>query len=371
MKKMTSLSCALLSSVMLFGLTACTGGEGQQEPQQSQAGQEQVSEMPSKSTLEFSVERLGDGPIIYPELSESIGENIQGPSLIKVPDWVSDPLGKYYLYFADHKGEYIRLAYADELTGPWTIYEEGSLKLSDTTFLQTPPELTPEQEAKLPEMAASLGYDPDSKFAHDLVEEATTPHIASPSVIIDEENQQIIMYCHGLKGVGDQVTRVATSQDGIQFEQTGEEDLGKPYMRVFSVNGELYGLAMPGQLYKAESLTSGFVPGQTLLNPNARHHDVLVVGDTLYIFWTQVGDAPEQIYVSTVDVSGDWEEWTASEPVSIMKPEMDWEGADAPVEPSIRSTAYGHVNQLRDPFIYEENGEYYLLYAAAVSTLVL
>ena len=31
--------------------------------------------------------------------------------------------------------------------------------------------------------------------------------------------------------------------------------------------------------------------------------------------------------------------------------------------PSVRSTAYGVVNQLRDPAIYEEAGETYLLYA--------
>ncbi len=31
--------------------------------------------------------------------------------------------------------------------------------------------------------------------------------------------------------------------------------------------------------------------------------------------------------------------------------------------PSVRSTAYGVVNQLRDPAIYEEAGETFLLYA--------
>jgi hypothetical protein len=40
-------------------------------------------------------------------------------------------------------------------------------------------------------------------------------------------------------------------------------------------------------------------------------------------------------------------------------------GADAPLKPSLRSTAYGYVNQLRDPAIYEENGRTFLLYAVA------
>ncbi|MEE2635684.1 MAG: hypothetical protein VYE68_00425, partial [Acidobacteriota bacterium] len=56
------------------------------------------------SALLVRVERLADAPIIRPDLHPSIGHNIQGPSVIKVPDWVNEPLGAYYLYFADHKG---------------------------------------------------------------------------------------------------------------------------------------------------------------------------------------------------------------------------------------------------------------------------
>ena len=49
--------------------------------------------------------------------------------------------------------------------------------------------------------------------------------------------------------------------------------------------------------------------------------------------------------------------WTGA---GMLRPEFDWEGADAPLEPSVRSTAYGQVNQLRDPAIYEENGRRHL-----------
>ena len=66
--------------------------------------------------------RLGDRPIIVPEMDTRMSGNIQGPSLIKVPEWIENPLGNYYLYFADHRGTYIRMAYADEVTGPWTVY---------------------------------------------------------------------------------------------------------------------------------------------------------------------------------------------------------------------------------------------------------
>ena len=74
--------------------------------------------------------RLLDRPIVTADLDTTIGVNIQGPSMIRVPDWIGSRLGEYYLYFADHKGSYIRLAYADHPAGPWTVHPPGSLHLA-------------------------------------------------------------------------------------------------------------------------------------------------------------------------------------------------------------------------------------------------
>jgi hypothetical protein len=83
------------------------------------------------------------------------------------------------------------------------------------------------------------------------------------------------------------------------------------------------------------------------------------------VFWSRVGDAPEVLMRSTIDLSQAWESWTESPPVEVLRPEHDWEGANAPIVPSIRSVAGGHVNQLRDPAIFEEDGRVWLLYAIA------
>ena len=58
------------------------------------------------------VERFIQNPIITPSLDPRMGQNINGPSLIRVPDWLPNRLGNYYLYFAHHQGQYIRLAYS-------------------------------------------------------------------------------------------------------------------------------------------------------------------------------------------------------------------------------------------------------------------
>ncbi len=308
------------------------------------------------------VERLLNAPIITPDLHPSIGVNIQGPSLIRVPEWVADPLGAYYLYFADHKGLYIRLAYADDLLGPWTIHAPGSLQIADSHFLTAPPEVAPDVAARLRASQERRGVP----MSHDGLFEATTPHIASPDVHVDDANRRIVMYFHGLDGVSTQVTRVATSLDGIHFEARAER-LGRTYMRVFGHDGYTYAMSMPGQFYRSRDPLGGFEAGPLLFNPDMRHAALLKRGDTLFVFWTQVGEAPEHIKLSTIDLSGDWMSWSQTSGVEVLRPEFDWEGADAPLEPSVRSTAYGHVNQLRDPAIFEDaaSGRVFLLYAVA------
>ncbi len=124
-----------------------------------------------------------------------------------------------------------------------------------------------------------------------------------------------------------------------------------------------YALTMPGTLSRSVDGLGGFEPGPTLFNPNMRHAAVLKRDGALWVFWSQVGDAPERILLSRIALDGDWMTWRDEPPVEVIRPDHPWEGASAPNVPSIRSTAYGLVNQLRDPAIYEEDGAVYLLYA--------
>lgn len=302
--------------------------------------------------------RLVDGPIIWPGLHPSIGVNIQGPSLIRVPEWVKRRLGTYYLYFADHKGTYIRLAYADELAGPWKVHPPGSLHLAGTGFLVTPPIVAPEELRRFEEQYRARGVT----ISHDILSEITTPHIASPDVHVDERTRSIVMYFHGLDGIGHQVSRVASSGDGVNFSARLTV-IGKSYMRIFRHDGMTYALTMPGILSRSANGMDGFEEGPTLFNPRMRHAAVLKRDNALWVFWSQVGDAPERILLSRIPLEGDWATWRESPPVEVMRPEHAWEGAAAPNLPSVRSTAYGLVNQLRDPAVYEEDGVLYLLYA--------
>jgi len=252
--------------------------------------------------------------IVAPSSHPSIGVNIQGPSAIRVPDWITGRLGDYYLYFSDHKGSYIRLAYADHPAGPWTVHPPGSLHLGQSRFLTEPPEVTPGQLAALEARYKARG----APLSHDLLSEITTPHIASPDVYVDPApgdptGRRIVMYFHGLDGVGTQVTRVATSRDGIDFISE-PQILGPSYMRIFRHAGMVYALAMPGIFSRSRDGFHDFETGPTLFNPRMRHAALLKRGNTLWVFWTQVGDAPERILLSRIDLAGDWSGWKARQP---------------------------------------------------------
>jgi hypothetical protein len=272
----------------------------------------------------MQIVRFPDNPIIRPNMDSRMGDNINGPSLMRVPDWLPNPFGRYYLYFAHHKGAYIRLAYADKLEGPWKTYEPGTLQ-------------------------------------HE--ESHSRSHIASPDVHVDETRREIRMYYHGCTESG-QMSFVATSKDGIHF--TARPDvLGSFYFRVFQWNGWHYALVMPGVICRSKDGLTEFEPGPTIFVPEMRHSAVKLDGTTLTVFHSNWGDCPERILMSTIELDGDWMQWKNTEPVTVLEPELDCEGADLPVETSVKGWAPNRVRQLRDPAVFRENGRDYLLYSVA------
>ncbi|MGG5808545.1 hypothetical protein [Falsiroseomonas sp. CW058] len=300
------------------------------------------------------------GPIVTPGMDARMGHNIQGPSLIRVPDWVPDPLGRYYLYFADHKGSYIRLAHADAVEGPWRVHPPGSLDLRDSLFLTAPPPRPAEaaQGDVLPGRAP-----PGTPGLPDPEEDASAPHIASPDVHVDDAGRRIVMYFHGLCAWNTQRTRVALSADGLRFRAMPEL-LGPSYFRVFRHGGASYALAMPGILFRSADGLTGFERGPVLFPDGLQRHTALLVRDgVLHVFWTRVTDAPESILHSTVRLDGDWRDWRAEGEAVLLRPEEEWEGGALPNAPSWRSSINLPVRQLRDPAVFEEDGRTWLLYA--------
>ena len=254
-------------------------------------------------------------------------KNINGASLIKVPDWVKNPLGKYYLYFASHTGKYIRLAYSDSLTKPFKVYDGEPLKLSDTNC---------------------------------------KTHIASPDVHIDDDNKKIIMYYHGDTN-NFQESFISYSDDGLEFNNN-PKPLGLFYFRVFRYKDKFYSVAKNKNedsiIYESDSWEGDFKPLFTIL-PNSRHTATLVKDDLLYIFYTTVGEAPESIYYCKIKLGDEWE---VLDNKKLTKPTFGFEGAGSDLIPSNFGSStlrWGEkkLNELRDPCIYLEGDKIFLLYS--------
>ncbi|WP_434222739.1 hypothetical protein ACOKW7_12410 [Limnospira platensis CENA597] len=157
------------------------------------------------------------------------------------------------------------------------------------------------------------------------------------------------------------------SKDGLHWA-VSPEVLGPFYMRVFQYDGWYYAIAknknIGGVILRSKDGVTPFERGVDFI-PNMRHAAVLLERHTLIVFYSRIGDAPESILMSYVDLTQDWTSWIPSEPILILKPEQDYEGVDLPIQPSQSGAAKGRVRQLRDPAIYEEHNQQYLLYSVA------
>ncbi len=260
-------------------------------------------------------------PIISPKMMKTGGDNINGPSLIKVPNWVENPLGKYYLYFGNHNGKYIRLAYSNNIEGPYKVYESGTLQLNQTTC---------------------------------------KTHIASPDVHI--QGNKILMYYHGDTDNG-QKTFLSYSTDGLNFK-TDNKVLGEFYFRVFEYNDKIYSIAKnkneDSVIYESDTYSGEFKKIFNIL-PNSRHTACMVNKNILSLFYTIIGESPESIYVCRINL----DTWEVIDAELLTKPTEEYEGSELPFSVSRpgSSTVYsgGAVRELRDPCVYTEGEDIYLL----------
>lgn len=279
--------------------------------------------------MSLTVARFSENPLLHGGMDPRIGTNLNGPSLIRVPEWVSDPLGRYYLYFAHHQGTFIRMAYADDVRGPWTVYRPGVLRLEQTSCER---------------------------------------HIASPDVHVLDERHRIVLYFHGVTPQG-QLSFRASSEDGLNFEAEPTA-LGPSYFRVFPHDGAWFAIARVsdlsggGILLRSPDGRDPFEPGPAVL-PRMRHAAVVKESATLRVFYSRVADCPERILVSSMSLEGDWRRWQASEAVEVLRPELPYEGGGRPLRPSVSGAVHEPVNELRDPAIHREAGRTFLLYSGA------
>ena len=148
---------------------------------------------------------------MFPSNRRSDGDNINGPSLIRVPNFISrgnrvNRDANYYLYFAHHNGEYIRMAWAENVTGPYRLYDAGA-SVGDRGVL--------DDNRNRIDLDNGVGIQDN--------------HIASPDVHVETSPNRIVMYFHAGgyrfegRNINSQRTFVNTSSRGAEFRRRDTE----------------------------------------------------------------------------------------------------------------------------------------------------
>jgi hypothetical protein len=211
-------------------------------------------------------------------------------------------------------------------------------------------------------------------------------HLASPEVFIDTAHRRIVLWSHGWFTNGErwpaepraaqqwanehgygQFSQASTSADGLHF--TAQPGITKEsYIRVFQYGGKYYGMARLGKLLRTDDPLSAFENGpdpfrDSMFANKVRHVAVTVRGSRLNVLFTVIGDAPERLYFSTIDLTPDWNAWRVTTPVEILRPEKDYECVALPIARSEVGDVEVPVRQIRDPALFEEQGRTYLIYS--------
>ena len=204
-----------------------------------------------------------------------IEDNIDGPSVIRIPDWipVSERVHEdavYYTYFAHHGGDNIRLAWSASITGPWNLFNAQGSNAPERAWGvngNNTGTLTP--GSGVLDLDLNDSFDELTPTDGSLV--GVNRHVASPDVMVDNANQRIVLYFHGPQ-MGDpnnQKTFVATSKYGLNFNPAtgqGPENRGfqgevgrglrevipgESYFRIFEVGGQTFAYSNNAELWQA------------------------------------------------------------------------------------------------------------------------
>ena len=194
-------------------------------------------------------ELINNGAVIA-NTDNSNNDDTAFPSVIRLPDWLppadrADPAANYYMYYGNHSGDHIKLKWASSIDGTWTNYDI---------------------DAGTVDGVLDVGGNDASRIDYD--------HISAPDVVVDDVNQQFVMYFHGERDSSAPAPLVherfvATSATGLNFNDpvTGNGEpghgpievtvltdeglsrdvwIGDDYMRVFQKNGRFYGVGKRG-----------------------------------------------------------------------------------------------------------------------------
>lgn len=353
---------------------------------------------------------------------EGAGVNYNGPSIVKIPSWVAtgdraDPSANYYLYYGHHDGQYIRMAWAASIEGPWTYYRATGDKTAARQRTST------DGRGVLDFGTLTTQYDMGNTIV--VPTYASGGHLSSPFIYLDNVNEQFVLLFHarttwtsttrpraGFVTVN-QHTMVATSSDGLNFHSVSQGGqvghglresaiLAPFYLNPFNIRGRWYGFENQGRLWQSPlsdpfnltPTTTGQSYHWTQVNsplfddfyfselalsdewtvgtnyyyePRHTFTRVLDGGDRLEIWYTAKAQIPERIIraeiITESDDPADW--WLRRVNAErYLPPATLWENIDKPWIEGQGGSNYNGNPECRDPIVFEDSdSSLYLVYS--------
>lgn len=263
-------------------------------------------------------------------------KTIMFPTVLDMSQYLSDPIDRFYMYYAPHHSEGIGLATAPHPEGPWKPYSGNPIITLD-------------------QFSGIRG------------------HISAAELLFQPEERRFLAYPHGSSKPG-QNTVAASSEDGVHFTPISQmpilssdpagtwETSGASYLRVFR-HGEsmIYGIfkseSQHGVVRSRDGIHWEHWPRNPLIEPVAeenefdriRHTAVMIVQGILHLFYSTYTNPDlscELIKLATWTLADDWEDWGELKRWGpVFEPAPPWE-----------------ENNVRDPFLLRYGEMVYMYY---------
>jgi len=188
----------------------------------------------------------------------------------------------------------------------------------------------------------------------------------SPSLVVDDTTETTYMYVHGhMCRSGTQPTVLFQSRDGVAWTATTNNHNWNSTTKIllndlFYMTAPIwykdayYALAETQEnsigsavLLKSSSLEGPFLKHK-IVAQGLRHVDVHLIDSTLCLFYTLIGDMPERIMLSTIDLEDN--DLSLLPGPTVLTPIHEHEHGNAPDVPSSSgASGCGPASELRDP----------------------
>lgn len=281
------------------------------------------------------------------------------PTVIEVQQYLEEPIDRYYMYLAAHKGQNIYLATSPKLEGPWKPFPNPVYSMKDAGLCD---------------------------------------HISSPEIYFNCKEDLFNLYYHGLIKNYDEVSKKGThnnlhytgyafSKDGVSFTTPKlniidlHEPIIKPknklspygtptnstilrpdasYLRIFKVKEYFYGIykcwtktylvrstdRIQWEAWQKNPLIES-TKGKEFIH--IRHVGVMMYENFVDIYYSTFEDRnskKEVIKLARLNTKSNWKNWPIIKFGNVLDPTDIWE-----------------MNNLRDPFPIRYNDKIYLFYS--------